>query len=138
MLANINNLYINSTRSNIDYLIMPTKLWYTFMQYVINYELNLCTRTGFCIALFFYFAFHTNLQALLYLFHISGLARRQWRNISRYPAPLIHVYLLQLSVYEWHQVLSIGDQSIGDQSIGDFVVKSFRNSPLADDQASMG
>ena len=28
---------------NIDDLIMPTKLWYTVMQYVIKYELNVFT-----------------------------------------------------------------------------------------------
>ena len=88
------------------------------MQYVIKYELNLFTleHAFTCSAIFFNpLAFHTNLQVLLYLLHISVLWSCKTAVMSYtswYPAPLI-----QLSVYEWHQVLGICDQLLCGQIV---------------------
>ena len=66
---------------------MPTKLWYTIMQYVIKYELNL-------FALEQAFAFRIpNQPTDLALFITSQWSRETvvMSYTSWYPAPLIHI-----------------------------------------------
>ena len=105
----ISTTYISTRGHNIDYLIIPTKLWYTIMQQVIKYELNLFTlKQTFAKIYFYHFAFDTNLQVLLYFFTSVVLQGGSDVIYTLVPCSnLIYIYMLQLSVYEPYQVLCI-------------------------------